>query len=198
MSSAKEVSYVDDADQERKYGHNESGRAEMCHLWCKYQGRGHLHTAICQHPDPNNTDLCKETENGQLVQKHCSESGKYGDDIDHGVDELLHSLYWKKIGFEDPYGDDVEMMSSFHKCKAICKHPDHKGDSHDEYCMLNVWHDPVKDDPEKENTIASGHEFSCKHAKPPHVYVHISKTHTVYVLCMIHLRVMLCANTVYS
>ena len=60
-------------------------------------------------------------------------------------------------------------LKSFRKCNAWCNHPSHKQDKC--YCVLDVWHDDVKDDPTKEYTIANGHQFSCIHPKPPHMYV---------------------------
>ena len=169
VSSGSKVQYYNKQQKQwQKYAPEDSGAAEMCHLFCSKSGRGHLHTMLCK--NGKNILLCTEKTNGKMVQRHCIDHTKYhGLDSNTAVDELLHEEYWKKVGFEDPYKHNRPMLNLFSKCNARCSHPSHKQEK--SYCVLDVWHDDVKDDSTKEYTIADGHQFSCKHALEPHVYV---------------------------
>ena len=169
MSSHTSAQYYNEQLQQlRIYEPEESGVAEMCHLFCAQAGRGHIHTRLCRNGDDH--ELCTETYNGRTVQRHCVDCTKYhGLDKHTAVDELVHEEYWKKIGFEDPYSKNKDKLRLFRQCNVSCSHPSHKEKK--SYCLHDIWHGSLKDNPTAEHTIADGHHFGCQHPKPPHMYV---------------------------
>ena len=148
---------------EHKYVVGEQAVAEFCHLFCNSLGRGHIHVLEC----PGNCE-----EHFDIDQDHRRhESCKYGPDENIPKDEIWHSAYWEHIGFQDPCtGAELEI---FEKCPYYCSAPNHVAENPDEvedlrsYCLLDLWHAPVKDLAEAgldSGTVSKdGHLYACHH-----------------------------------
>ncbi|KAF8267057.1 hypothetical protein EI94DRAFT_1731643 [Lactarius quietus] len=142
----------------RRFSSNDEGAPMMCNLVCSSMGR-HVHI-----------DYCRANQNGP-----CDTVGvQHIDDImlpdpDKPKDAVMHSLYWRRMGFKDPYTRDERV--NFGKCDAMCSGPEHSvsenanGQPQPSYCTLPMFH-PPKDTNERMDGAGyisnDGHVFSCK------------------------------------
>lgn len=78
----------------RKYVAGESGRAEMCDMFCRTLGRGHIHISPCDSSPSTCTHAPKDG------RRH--ETCRYGPDEHVPKDELTHENHWATVGWEDP------------------------------------------------------------------------------------------------
>ena len=144
-----------------KYKVGEKAVAEFCHVFCQSLGRGHIHVIEC----PGDDCLNLSTVRGSC-RRHAT--CIYGPNAYEPKDEIWHCNYWKSIGFEDPCS--AEQRETFNKCPFYCATPVHR-ERQDEkqYCMLNLWHDPVRrlsDIGFTYGTVSiDGHVFPCQHPK---------------------------------
>eukprot|EP00479_Gromia_sphaerica_P003709 TRINITY_DN1436_c0_g2_i7.p2 TRINITY_DN1436_c0_g2~~TRINITY_DN1436_c0_g2_i7.p2 ORF type:complete len:215 (+),score=47.27 TRINITY_DN1436_c0_g2_i7:165-809(+) len=113
----------------RKYVSGERGDAEMCHLFCRHRGRGHIHLARCEAESPE-TCVSQGDQRHETRTYGISVPGDLKEDID-GItkDELTHAAHWRKIGFRDPCTEDEQQL--FIKCDHCCQHPDHDNEDFD-------------------------------------------------------------------
>ena len=137
------------------YAPGESARAEMCDQFCKRLGRGHTHLMCCQgeHPPDDIAD-------GKV--RHAVQTSPGGEDLD----EVTHEYYWDHYRFEDNCNDAERKL--YQKCNSVCEtveetFPDFTTEN-DSFCQLDLWHKPLKEQPDKEGHIsAEGHYFRCTH-----------------------------------
>ena len=168
----RNCSFVANADEinigEHVYQVGEPAVAEMCHIFCKTLGRGHIHVANCRAIE---SKQCTGDKN----RRHATV--KYQPNEDEPKDELTHKAYWNFIGFEDPCSHELA-SEDFEKCPAYCD-----ASCHDEkdkkYCALPLWHKKItslEQVKSKKTGIISkdGHLFPCDHT--------VSAFH--FVLCL--------------
>ncbi|KAH9312709.1 hypothetical protein KI387_027744 [Taxus chinensis] len=104
MRNVRFISEEEDNDiQDRKYKWGEKGEAEMCHIYCRKQGRGHIHLVPCPKMCTNN-----------LYDGSRHETVKYGPDVDVSKDGMTHDTYWKYVRFVDPCTQ--EERQEFNRC----------------------------------------------------------------------------------
>jgi hypothetical protein len=143
---------------DHQYVAGESTEAEMCHIFCKRLGRGHIHLAKC---GKTATD-CPNVAEGQRIH----ETKQYGPDFGASKDELTHEAYWEKINFEDPCTEaDREV---FKKCSYYCGAEEHGTRPEDrQYCQLDMWHSQatrLSDVGRSKGWLTrDGHYFVCEH-----------------------------------
>ncbi|GLJ32882.1 hypothetical protein SUGI_0662230 [Cryptomeria japonica] len=142
----------------------------MCNMFCRKQGRGHIHLVPC--PKTSNQRYMMCTSNLQDGSRHTTI--KYGSDIDIPKDEMTHATYWKYFRFVDPC--TKEEHQEFNRCNHQCKSEEHNGDSGEKsFCMEQLWHKPIKRTRQNVSSITyvtiDGHHFSCRHSGnvPHHV-----------------------------
>jgi hypothetical protein len=150
---------------DHKYVVGESSAAEMCHIFCKRLGRGHIHLVKC---GKTKGDCVNEVE-GQRVH----ESKKYGPDFEVSKDELSHDAYWEMINFEDPCTEGDREL--FRKCMYYCGADEHsKGVEDRNYCQLDMWHPkntkPGENGKNRGWFTPDGHNFVCEHKHPAKSY----------------------------
>lgn len=86
MRNVRFISEEEDIDiKDRKYKWGEKREVEMCNMYCKKQGWGHIHLVSCK-----GSGMC--TSNLYDGARH--ETMKYGSDVDIHKDELTHETYW--------------------------------------------------------------------------------------------------------
>jgi len=85
---------------------------------------------------------------------------------DKPKDAVTHNLYWRRMGFKDPY--TREEQANFTKCDAMCPGPDHSATADNpeqpSYCTLPMFHQPrnVHEPFEGLGYISNdGHIFEC-------------------------------------
>lgn len=137
----------------RKFSSNDEGAPMMCNLVCTSMGR-HVHI-----------DYCRAEANGPCEGDEVQHiKDKMVPDPDRPKDAVTHSLYWRRMGFKDPYTRDDQ--ANFSKCDAMCPGPEHSGaDAQPSYCTLPMFHpDKGANDPVDELGYISndGHMFSCR------------------------------------
>ncbi|GMF16328.1 unnamed protein product [Phytophthora fragariaefolia] len=159
--------------EDHKYATGEKGVAEMCNMYCSSAGRGHVHYLKC---DKDSSATCTYHGGGDQ-RRHCKSELK--PKPTHEVDEVLHTKYWKTVGWEDPCRSAAERLE-FTRCPYMCDAPEHKGEGKvASFCDLEVWHHPVTTPPLSERrgfSYVSGHRFSCSHTAST------GKVHHVFVL----------------
>jgi len=175
MRLAKFVSEGEDfAVGDRRYGVGDVGEAEMCNMYCRSLGRGHLHVAYCSSTAHECTASREDGVQHAVV--------KYNPDPEKEKDEMNHSAFWTSIRFADPCAPDE--IDSFKKCPAECPFPEHQEDSGSKsYCLGELWHEPFTQANLPEDLVAlsggrimgDGHFFECRHQTNIPV-------HTVFVL----------------
>lgn len=140
----------------RKFSSNDEGAPMMCNLVCSSMGR-HVHI-----------DYCRAGENapcdGAEVQ-HIN--ARMVPNPDRTKDAVTHSLYWRRMGFKDPYTHDEQTI--FAKCDAMCSGPEHSatgaGSGQSSYCTLPLFHPPkrLEDHVNGPGYISNdGHLFDCR------------------------------------
>ena len=175
---------IDVAD--RKYVWGERGTAEMCPLFCRVQGRGHIHLALC---GAGAGGVCAGSAAPRSARH---ETKRYGPDVDVPKDEIKHAAYWAGMGFEDPCSSTDQ--SEFGLCGHYCgsrSHaaapagaggaagPSRQGEQIERsYCSLPLWHDAAAASAgvgSGHHASADGHLFSCSHPTA-------GQYHTVFII----------------
>ncbi|XP_057849508.2 uncharacterized protein LOC131060346 [Cryptomeria japonica] len=163
MKNVRFISEGEDIDIEnRKYKWGELGEAEMCNMFCKKQGRGHIHLVPC----PGSTKCTDKLYDGL---RH--ETVKYGPDVDVPKDEMTHETFWKYVQFVDPC--TKEEREDFDRCNHYCKSVEHKAEAvgafDKSYCTEKLWHPPVMSTGQNLSSAGyitdDGHHFGCDHSK---------------------------------
>jgi len=139
----------------RKFSSNDEGAPMMCNLVCSSIGR-HVHIAYCRAADGG---PCY----GADVQ-HINE--RLTPNPDKPKDAISHGLYWRRMGFKDPYTRDEQ--TNFAKCDAMCPGPEHSGTpaaaGQPSYCTLPMFH-PPRNPNDAVNGLGyisnDGHLFEC-------------------------------------
>ncbi|GLJ30453.1 hypothetical protein SUGI_0602770 [Cryptomeria japonica] len=115
MKNVRFISEGEDIDiQDHKYKWGETGEAEMCNMYCKKQGRGHIHLVTCP-----GSGRCT----GNLYDGSRHETVKYGPDVDVPKDEMTHGTYWQYVRFVDRCTE--EEREEFDRCNHYCKSEGH-------------------------------------------------------------------------
>ncbi|KAI9443965.1 hypothetical protein H4582DRAFT_1049491 [Lactarius indigo] len=142
----------------RKFSSNDEGAPMMCNLVCSSMGR-HVHI-----------DYCRADQNGPCDSvgiQHIND--RMLPDPDKPKDAVVHSLYWRRMGFKDPYTRDERV--NFGKCDAMCSGSEHlvtetvHGQPQPSYCTLPMFHLPKSTDEPMDGVgyiSDDGHMFSCK------------------------------------
>ncbi|KAI9434861.1 hypothetical protein H4582DRAFT_2080533 [Lactarius indigo] len=136
----------------RKFPSNDEGAPMMCNLVCSSMGR-HVHIDYCRAGASGPCD-------GAEVQ-HINT--RMTPNPDRPKDAITHSLYWRRMGFKDPYTRDERAI--FGKCDAMCPGSEHTARGQPSYCLLPMFHPPKStDDPADGLGYISndGHMFSCR------------------------------------
>ncbi|KAH9291385.1 hypothetical protein KI387_043423, partial [Taxus chinensis] len=173
----RNVRFISDSEDieihDRKYKWGERGEAEMCNMYCRKLGRGHIHLVPC--PD----SAC--TNNLYNGSRHATV--KYGPDVDIAKDEMTHETYWQCVRFVDPCTE--EEREEFGRCNHHCKSEEHEtevGGSDKSYCTEKLWHPPIKRTGQNISSAGyitdDGHHFGCDHSKnvPHHVIFVIDRS----------------------
>lgn len=91
LSSVQEINVGN-----RKYNADEWGVAEMCDMFCRTLGRGHIHIQAC---DAMEESGC--THAAKDGRRH--ETRRYvGMESEGPKDELTHDAHWASMGWRDP------------------------------------------------------------------------------------------------
>lgn len=139
----------------RKFSSGDEGAPMMCNLVCSSMGR-HIHITNCRAADGG---PCY----GADVQ-HIHE--RLTPDPDKPKDAITHGLYWRRMGFKDPYTRDEQTI--FAKCDSECPGPEHAGTpagtGQPSYCTLPMFH-PARNPNDVVNGLGyisnDGHLFEC-------------------------------------
>eukprot|EP00899_Mesostigma_viride_P029694 jgi/Mesvir1/990/Mv17532-RA.1 len=119
---------------DRKYVAGESTKAEICDMYCRTAGRGHLHDLPCEAGDP---EKCTHAHRDGRVHDH----NKYFPPL-APRDLLTHKCYSDTVGWNDNCAA-VE-REEFAKCNRYCDHPQHKEDGQTpSYCEFELWHGEI-------------------------------------------------------
>ena len=180
---AGEVRNIDVED--RKYVWGEFGVAEMCPLFCKSQGRGHIHLVPCGGPGQ-----CAGVSAPRSARH---ETMQYGPDFDRPKDEIKHAAFWSDLGFEDPCS--AADQQEFGLCGHFCPSAAHaappggaivatasggapsapRAEDQRSYCLLPLWHPPAAPISLSGGHVSTdGHQFGCG----PHTS---GSFHTIFV-----------------
>ena len=142
-----------------KYKVGEPAVAEICHVFCKSLGRGHIHIVECDSED--STACIYSARKDQ--RRH--ESTRYHPNPEKPKDEITHKAYWASVGFEDPCQEiDAE---DFQKCPAYCAAEMHEEEEEQIFCEQPLWHNPVTSMAEISRMSGfltkDGHVLPCQH-----------------------------------
>jgi len=128
----------------------------MCNFVCSSIER-HVHIDHCR-ADGNGP--CDDAE-----AQHINDG--IGPEPDKPKDAVTHSLYWRRMGFKDPYTRDEQAI--FGKCNAICSGPEHAATEtapgRPSYCTLPMFHSPhnTTDPTDGDGYVSNdGHKFLCR------------------------------------
>ncbi|KAI9443812.1 hypothetical protein H4582DRAFT_1039790 [Lactarius indigo] len=140
----------------RKFSSDDEGAPMMCNLVCSSMGR-HVHI-----------DYCCAGENGFCDGAEVQHiNGRMAPDPDRPKDAITHSLYWRRMGFKDPYTRNEQ--GDFAKCDAMCPGSEHSATdaalARPSYCLLPMFHPPksTNDPADGLGYISNdGHMFSCE------------------------------------
>jgi len=149
----------DEADIElggRKFSANDEGAPMMCNLVCSSMGR-HVHIDYCR------AERVARCEGGDI--QHINT--RMVPNPDKPKDAITHHLYWRRMGFKDPYTRDEQAI--FWKCDAMCSGSEHSatasGSGQPSYCTLPMFHPRrnPNDHVDGRGYISNdGHLFDCK------------------------------------
>eukprot|EP00271_Cylindrocystis_brebissonii_P002640 TRINITY_DN1340_c0_g2_i2.p1 TRINITY_DN1340_c0_g2~~TRINITY_DN1340_c0_g2_i2.p1 ORF type:complete len:445 (-),score=51.79 TRINITY_DN1340_c0_g2_i2:282-1592(-) len=142
---------------DRKYKRGESGRAEMCDMFCRTLGRGHIHVDKC---DAAKGSRCTHAASDGRKHQSC----RYGEDASVQHDELTHESHWATIGWKDPCS--AAERKEFARCGCFCAHESHlEGGKEPSPCALPLWHSPAVATVRSTSRYVSsdGHMFECYH-----------------------------------
>ncbi|KAL5513533.1 hypothetical protein ACEPAH_3932 [Sanghuangporus vaninii] len=138
-----------------KFGSNDDGAPMLCNLVCSAMGR-HAHIDYCRASDPNS---CNAPEVDHIRTR-------IDPNPDRPKDWISHGLYWRRLGFRDPYSR--EEQATFAKCDAMCSGPEHQetatNAAQPSYCTLPIFHPRavLSQAPAGGHVSDDGHAFSCK------------------------------------
>ncbi|KAL5492779.1 hypothetical protein ACEPAI_4226 [Sanghuangporus weigelae] len=138
-----------------KFGSNDDGAPMLCNLVCSAMGR-HAHIDYCRASDPNS---CNAPEVDHIRTR-------IDPNPDRPKDWISHGLYWRRLGFRDPYSR--EEQTTFAKCDAMCSGPEHQetatNAAQPSYCTLPIFHPRavLSQTPAGGHVSDDGHAFSCK------------------------------------
>ncbi|KAI9462741.1 hypothetical protein F5148DRAFT_1212347 [Russula earlei] len=142
----------------RRFSSNDEGGPMMCNLVCSSMGR-HVHISYCRAEE--NT-RCEGTEIQHINAPFTPNPHK-------PKDAVTHSLYWRRMGFKDPY--TREEQANFTKCDVMCPGPEHSATEgtpgQPSYCTLPMFHQPANNYEAVEHsegvgyTSNDGHIFGC-------------------------------------
>jgi len=148
----------DDAGLElegRRFSSNDEGAPMMCNFVCSSLGR-HVHI-----------DYCRARENARCDGAEVQHiNARMVPDPDRRKDAITHSLYWRRLGFKDPYTRDEQI--NFARCDAMCSGPEHSttaGSGRPSYCTLPLFHPPrnLEEPVHGRGYISNdGHLFNCR------------------------------------
>ncbi|KAI8847355.1 hypothetical protein BC829DRAFT_477350 [Chytridium lagenaria] len=139
--------------ENQKFSSGDSGIAFLCSMYCKQLGR-HSHIDFCPNPG------------GCLDSDHIRHlSHPILPDPLRKKEQITHSLFWKRAGFQDPYS--MEERERFTLCEAECAGEEHKnGNSHGSSCTRPMFHKPLAASggiPRGIGHISiDGHHFECQ------------------------------------
>ncbi|KAH9023069.1 hypothetical protein EDB83DRAFT_1992577 [Lactarius deliciosus] len=140
----------------RKFSSDDEGAPMMCNLVCSSMGR-HVHIDYCC---AGANGFCDGVEVQHI-------SGMMVPNPERRKDAITHSLYWRRMGFKDPYTRDEQ--DYFRKCDAMCPGSEHSATdaapAQPSYCLLPMFHPPKNtNDPADGLGYISidGHMFSCE------------------------------------
>ncbi|KAN0136112.1 hypothetical protein V8E53_005972 [Lactarius tabidus] len=135
------------------------GAPVMCNLVCSSLRR-HVHIDHCR---TDGDGPCDSSEVQHITERISPEPNT-------PKDAVTHSLYWKRMGFKDPYTRDEQ--ACFEKCDVMCSGPEHvateNAPGQPSYCTLPMFHPPqTATDPEDGVGYLSndGHKFSCRNPR---------------------------------
>lgn len=185
---------------ERMYAWGESAKAEMCDMFCRTLGRGHVHLAACTcaagSPSGSSSSgpfvLPPRPTGGRLARKHVDDAVAAYSVQNRRLDETMHDEYWRSVGWADPCMP--EEQASFRKCAAVCTVASHRpdgggggdGDDGDQdveepalhCCAMDVFHAPL--DPRAPPAhlgpgyvSRDGHFFTCSQRSPAGAGYHV-------------------------
>ena len=95
---------VVDTGDSREYKIGDSGKAEMCNVFCERLGRGHIHLELCGYAPKK----CVEEEGRRHEHK------KYQPEPEIPKDEVKHSKFWRRKKWKDPCIEKKQKI--FDKC----------------------------------------------------------------------------------
>ncbi|KAH9056504.1 hypothetical protein EDB87DRAFT_1219618 [Lactarius vividus] len=140
----------------RKFSSGDEGAPMMCNLVCSSMGR-HVHIDYCY---AGANGFCDGAEVQHINSPMVPNPERH-------KDAVTHSLYWRRMGFKDPYTRDEQ--DDFGKCDAMCRGSEHSATdavpAQPSYCLLPMFHPPksTNDPVEGLGYISSdGHMFSCE------------------------------------
>ncbi|KAH9965571.1 hypothetical protein BGW80DRAFT_757653 [Lactifluus volemus] len=139
----------------RKFSSDDDGAPMMCNLVCSSMGR-HVHVDYCGTVDGSPCD-------GPEIQHN---TARMLPNPEKAKDYITHRLYWRRIGFKDPYTRDEQ--NEFAKCDAMCPGPEHSiitaRTGKPSYCTLPMFH-PPRNPSVPVNVLGyvsnDGHLFGC-------------------------------------
>ncbi|KAI0250860.1 hypothetical protein BJV78DRAFT_1282923 [Lactifluus subvellereus] len=140
----------------RRFSSNDEGAPMMCNLVCSSMGR-HIHFDYCRAEEDT---PCEGAEVHHISTRMIPNPEK-------PKDAITHSLYWRRMGFKDPYTRDEQ--ANFTKCDSMCSGPEHSATAdipgQPSYCTLPMFHPPKNiNDPVTSPGYVSndGHMFECR------------------------------------
>ncbi|KAI0246219.1 hypothetical protein BJV78DRAFT_1286673 [Lactifluus subvellereus] len=140
----------------RRFSSNDEGAPMMCNLVCSSMGR-HIHVDYCRAEEDT---PCEGAEVQHIGTRMVPNPEK-------PKDAITHSLYWRRMGFKDPYTRDEQ--ANFTKCDAMCSGAEHSATAatpgQPSYCTLPMFHPPMNlNDPVTGPGYISndGHMFECR------------------------------------
>ncbi|KAH9030797.1 hypothetical protein EDB85DRAFT_1403662 [Lactarius pseudohatsudake] len=117
----------------RKFSSDDEGAPMMCNLVCSSMDR-HVHIDYCC---AGANGFCDGAEVQHI-------DGSMVPNPERRKDAITHSLYWRRMGFKDPYTRDEQ--DYFGKCDAMCPGSEHSATdaapAQPSYCLLPMFHPP--------------------------------------------------------
>eukprot|EP00923_Selenidium_pygospionis_P009905 GHVN01017089.1.p1 GENE.GHVN01017089.1~~GHVN01017089.1.p1 ORF type:complete len:1080 (-),score=119.94 GHVN01017089.1:183-3422(-) len=142
---------------QHKYAQFESAKAESCDMFCRGQGRGHVHVGICVQNCSIHANNFRHIENAFDFGAKCE------------LDESTHRGHWAVMGWRDPCS--AQEQQRFSMCGANCGVHDDAEDKHDDahFCQEAVFHSSSS--ASGKSWCKDGHVFSCSQKKRHHHHV---------------------------
>eukprot|EP00397_Hematodinium_sp_SG-2012_P000532 GEMP01000533.1.p1 GENE.GEMP01000533.1~~GEMP01000533.1.p1 ORF type:complete len:2197 (-),score=481.84 GEMP01000533.1:22-6612(-) len=148
----------------RVYMPGESGKAEMCNMFCHAKGRGHIHVKLCKDVVSGaDAHLCSMS---MYPEDRRHSTKRYKPDVDTPKDELMHAAFWEDLGFEDPCSEEDQKL--FGLCPHMCPHESHQqAGARPSFCTGRLWH-PQMTNISSGSVSSDGHHFTCAHSLVVH------------------------------